>query len=187
VQAVGLTEIAGHIQLLAEESGRLAVTMADGCRRISEQAEELDPRDQPVAGREADLDLLLVEARTLIARLDDGRQELDTRITAIGEQAVEIGHGLRAAQAEIDIRRKFLAQVEPVLAGFLDLVREHGGEERSAGDLHALDDLQKHYTMMSERFVHQRFLQQHALSRHDGGRPGAGGAARQLGDNVELF
>jgi hypothetical protein len=106
---------------------------------------------------------------------------------AISEQAAEIGHGLRTARAGIDIRGQFLAQVEPVLTEFLTLTREHGGAERMTGDGQALDGLQKRYTMMSERVVHLRFMQEHALPSNDGAQSEPAAAASQLDDNIELF
>jgi hypothetical protein len=187
VQAVGLTVIAGNIQILAETSGRLAVAMVDGCRQISEQAEALDARDQQFDTREANLGVLLEEARTLIGRLDDGRQLLDARIATIGQEAVEIGTGLNTARAGIDIRRQFLAQVEPLLAELPTMARELGGAVPIAGDNHTLNGLHKHYTMMSERVVHQRFLQQHAERRHSGARSVPAAPTQHFGDNVEIF
>src|SRR5512145_2649577 len=56
-----------------------------------------------------------------------------------------------------------------------------------ACDNRPLDDLQKHYTMMSERVVHQHFLRQHVPPRHNDGRATAESATGCLGDNVELF
>ena len=126
-------------------------------------------------------------AEDICAALLAGSNQESARIANIGHQAVEIGAGLQLARIGSDIRRQFLAQVEPVLAGLIALAREHGGAALIAGNGHSLNDLQKHYTMMSERVVHQRFLQQHEDRHADGARPAPGSAAHDFGDNVDLF
>jgi methyl-accepting chemotaxis protein len=181
-RTAGLTVIAGNIQALAEEAGRHAVAMADGCRRVSVQAEALDARDQPCDNREADLGGLLEEARTLIERLDAGSQLLDAKIAAIGRLVAELGDDMQTTLAGLDIRRQFLAQATPVLEELHALAGEHGAAAPEGDDRCMLLNLRDRYTMMSEREVHQRFLQ-----RAEGAQPMAELSAHGFGSNVELF
>lgn len=185
-KAAGLTVIAGNIQTLAEEAGRHAALMADGCRRISNQAEELDARDQQASGREADLTQLLDEARGLIGQLEQVSQSFDAQIAAIGRQVEELGDGMRSTLAGLDIRRRFLAQIEPVLGELRAMADEHGAMARD-GDDRVLLGLRDRYTMMSEREIHQRFLQRQSLSADAGEGSPATALSADFGSNVELF
>lgn len=187
VRAAGLTVIAGNIQTLAEDAGRYAAAMAEGCRRVSEQAEELDARDQQSGGCESDLGALLEEARALVGQLENVSQSFEARIAVIGQQVAELGEEMQAALAALDIRRQFLAHADPVLEELRALAREHGAAERNVEDDHLLLSLRNRYTMMSEREIHHRFLRQHAEKRVQDDRPPPVLAADELGSNVELF
>lgn len=186
IQAVGLTVIAGSIQALAEEAGRHAVAMADGCRRVSEQAGELDARDQQFDTRETSLETLLDEARTLIDQLNHGSRALESLIVTVGQEATELGTDLQVARAGLHIREQFLAQVEPVMDELRSMIGTYGGTAQAVGDSRMLSDLQAHYTMMSERDVHQRFVQQQVQPHPDRERPFPA-VTHQFGNNVELF
>ncbi|MCM2264114.1 MAG: hypothetical protein NDI73_02870 [Desulfuromonadales bacterium] len=187
VRAAGLTVIAGNIQALAEDAGRYAAAMADGCRRVSGQAEELDARDQQSSDCESDLGALLEEARAKIGQLEGVSQSFDASIAVIGQQVAELGEEMQAALAGLDIRRQFLAHAEPVLEELRALAREHGAVERDVEDDHMLLSLRNRYTMMSEREIHHRFLRQHKESHAQDDRPLPVCSADDLGSNVELF
>lgn len=186
-RGAGLTVIAGSIQALAEEAGRYAAAMADGCRLVSDQAAALDAHDQQGDDREADLDALLAEARILVGQLQAGSETFDGRIAAIGREVAELGTEMQATLAGFDIRRQFLELVEPVLGELGAMSRECGAAGQGGGGDGMLLALRDRYTMMSERDVHQRFLHRQAAPHPggDGGQtelPAAG-----LGSNVELF
>lgn len=187
-KAAGLNVIAGNIQALAEEAGRCAAAMADGCRCVSGQAEELDARDQQFSGREADLNRLLEEANDLIGRLEGVSQSFDAQIAAIGRQVDELGDGMQTTLERLDIRRQFLTQTTPALDGLDELASEHGELFPGNADEQMLSGLRERYTMMSERQVHQQFLrrqtQPHAAAAKS--LPAAA-LAEDLGSNVELF
>lgn len=187
VLAAGLTVIAGNIQSLAEDAGRYATAMADGCRRVSGQAEELDACDQQFDNRETDLGVLLVEARTLIEQLEAGGQVFDARIAAIGQEVVELGDEMRTTLTGFDIRRKFLIQADPVLEELRDLAMEHGAAAPELEDSRAFLRLRERYTMMSEREVHQRFLQRQAAQRDPVEPLAPDLPENSFGSNVELF
>ncbi|NJC89319.1 MAG: hypothetical protein FIB02_12455 [Desulfuromonas sp.] len=187
VRAAGLTVIAGNIQTLAEDAARHAAAMADGCRRVSDQAEELDACDQQSGGCESDLGALLEEARALIGRLEGVSQSFETRIATIGKQVAELGEAMQAALAGLDIRRQFLAHADPVLEELRTLAREHGVAERNVEDDHMLHTLRNRYTMMSEREIHHRFLRQHDQKHTQDDRPLPVHLVDDLGSNVELF
>lgn len=187
VRAAGLTVIAGNIQSLAEEAGRYATAMADGCRRVSRQAEELDASEQQFDNRESDLGALLLEARILIEQLEAGGQVFDARIAAIGQEVVELGNEMQATLAGFDIRRKFLIQADPVLEELRAMAMEHGAAAQEIEDGRAFLSLRDRYTMMSEREVHQRFLQRHAVQGAPAGQLPEELPANGFGSNVELF
>ena len=170
----GLTVIAANIQLLAEDAGRHARALTGHCRQVSARAGELDDLDQKYAGRDSDLDTLLIEARTLLDRLRDSGATIDRRVGALGRQARELAGDLQQAIAGFEVRSSFMTAINPVLAGLRALATLDDG---AAGVDPLLDDLQRRYTMMSERHVHQRVMS------HDEGS----GASDNLGDNVELF
>lgn len=187
VRATGLTVIAGNIQSLAEDAGRYAAAMADGCRRVSDQAEELDARDQQFDHREADLGALLEEARTLIGQLESGGQALDVQIGAIGREVDELSDDMQTTLAGFDVRRQFLIQADPVLEELRAIALEHGAVAAGAEDGRALLSLRDRYTMMSEREVHQRFLYRRAVQPGQDERLVPELSANGLGSNVELF
>jgi len=187
VRAAGLTVIAGNIQALAEEAGQYAAAMAAGCQRVSDQAEELDARDQQSDNRESDLGALLKEAHTLIGQLESGSRAFDVQIAAIGRQVAELGDDMQTTLAGFDIRRQFLLRVDPVLEELHAMAQEHGAAAQGVDDKGALLSLRDRYTMMSEREVHQRFLHRHAAQRAKGERLVPELPANSLGSNVELF
>lgn len=187
-KAAGLTVIAGSIQTLAEDAGRHAAAMADGCRRVSNHAEELDARDQQFSGHESDLTLLLDETNSLIGRLLGVSQSFDAQFAAIGSQVDELGDSMRTTLERLDIRRQFLTQIDPVLEELDAVAREQDDAAGSGTDEHLLLGLRERYTMMSERKVHQQFLQRqtprHAVAARSLPTPTL---AEDLGSNVELF
>jgi uncharacterized protein YukE len=188
VKAAGLTVIAGNIQALAEEAGHCATVMADGCRCVSNQAEELDAQDQQFSGRESDLNQLLEEANRLLGQLEGVSQSFDAQIAAIGRHVDELGDGMQTTLERLDIRRQFLIQINPVLDELDSLAGEQGDLARNDTDDHLLLGLRERYTMMSERKVHQQFLQRQA-SRHAAAARSlpASPCVEDLGSNVELF
>jgi len=185
-RAAGLTVIAGSIQDLAEEAGRYAVAMVNCCRQVSDQADGLDARDQRLGDREANLEALLEEARTLTERLEEGSHVLDAHIATIGRKVTVLAENIEVALTGLEVRRHFLAQVEPVVDQLRSLAQEHGMIVRDDQELAMLDGIRSRYTMKSERDVHQRFLKRQE-------EPVAAAAdvpvvdANSLGDNVELF
>jgi hypothetical protein len=187
-KAAGLTVIAGNIQSLAEAAGRHTVAMADGCRQVSSQAEELDARDQQFSGRESDLNQLLQEAHQLIAHLNGVSQSFDAQTAAFGRQIDELGNGMLSTLAQLDIRRQFLSQTGAVLDELAALAREQGDDTQGGADDHLLLGMRERYTMMSERTVHQRFLQRQAARPTETAKPSSASApAEDFGSNVELF
>lgn len=186
-RSVGLTVIADNIQALAEEAGRHAAAMAEGCRRVSAQAEELDARDQQSSGGEADLEKLLEEAKNLVERLAGVSASFDAHITAIGESASAIGGEIAAARDCLEIRSRFQTHIEPVLADLTSLAREHGQASVSAEQDAMFASLRQRYTMMSERQIHHRFVHRQAAEPAPDEPSVTGYTVDGLGDNVELF
>lgn len=184
-RAAGLTVIAGSIQDLAEEAGRYAVAMVNCCRQVSDQADGLDARDQRLGDREANLEALLEEARTLTERLEEGSHVLDAHIATIGRKVTVLAENIEVALTGLEVRRHFLAQVEPVVDQLRSLAQEHGMIVRDDQELAMLDGIRSRYTMKSERDVHQRFLKRQEEPVAAAGMPVVD--ANSLGDNVELF
>ncbi|TLM68468.1 MAG: hypothetical protein FDZ69_02495 [Deltaproteobacteria bacterium] len=184
-KAAGLTVIAGNIQTIAEDAGRYAAAMADGCRLVSSQAEELDARDQELSSSETDLQKLLEEVGGLLGRLESVSASFDAQIAEIGRQVDELGAGMQTTLASLDVRRRFLAQTNPVLDELKALALEYGVSGHDGKDGGLLLGLHDRYTMMSEREVHQRFLRQ-SPSAGGGGIPSTV-LEEDLGSNVELF
>ena len=188
VHAAGLTVIAGNIQALAEEAGRYAVAMAECCRKVSDRAGALDDAgEMQSGGGSANLDALLDEARGLIGRLMVVGQDFDAHINAISEQASGLAAKMGIALAGLDVRRPFLALLEPIIEQLAALAGEYGVSVHDESKRRGLDRIHSHYTMKSERDVHQRFLQEQG---HEGeastALPGSL-VLDSLGSNVELF
>ena len=169
----GLTVIADNIQKLAEDAGRHAQTLTSRCRQVSVRAGELDDLDQNFGGRDADLDTLLAEARTLLERLRGNGLSLDQQVEALGSEAQALAGDLKSALAEFDVQRCFIEAVGPVLSGLRALASTAEIDKES--DQLLLDQLQQRYTMMSQRHIHQQVMEGDAAAGHE------------LGDNVELF
>jgi methyl-accepting chemotaxis protein len=170
----GLTVIADNIQQLAETAGRHAQTLTSRCRQVSARAGELDDLDQNYGGRDTELDTLLAEARSLIERLQSTGESLDRQVETLGTQARTVAGDLQLAIADFDVRHNFMAAVNPVLAGLRSFSSADVAIAAGADPL--LDELQRRYTMMSQRHIHQQ-----VINRDDAGQES------ELGDNVELF
>lgn len=183
---VGLTVIADSIHALAEDTGRQAEEMTGCCRRISAQAEVLDAGDRNQERRDAGLEGLLEDARSLTGGLREHRRGLEERIAAAGRQAAALSEGLATALDARDVRRGFLEKVDPALSELQALARDFGAAGRSqVGDGALLHRARSRYTMKSERDIHHNFLRQHAAEAvADDAAVVAAGA---FGDNVELF
>ncbi len=170
----GLTVIADNIQKLAEDAGRHAQSLTTLCRQVSVKAGNLDELEQSYGGRDVDLETLLSEACALLERLRSTGLSLDRQVNSLGSQAQTLAGDLYQAIDDFDVRQRFVVAVEPVLAGLQALAAVSGSRPESSDPL--FEELQRRYTMMSQRHIHRQVV--------DGGSDAAN---QGLGDNVELF
>ena len=192
-QGAGLDIIAENINDVAEEASNYALMLARVCETITSHAVDLQGVEQESQSNAGDVGNLLAEAQEYIATIEGNAVNLLRLVSEVDRAAGKLSADVNMVVETANVRKGFQEKLAPVLR-HLNGLGSSIGDEVTASDgvnLEALFlDLERCYTMDSERRVHKRFiakvspLQPVASIETD---EWSSNREHGLGDNVDLF
>lgn len=191
-KGAGLDIIAQNIHVVAEEATALAVALARECAGITQQAGQLQDIERDTESSSRDVADLLDVAKHRTSTIEEGAARLSQRAAKVEQSAAEladdVGKAIRISDIKEDLQRKLVPAFERLaLLGASADMNLPGADGSSLDAL--FRDLERCYTMDSERRIHHRYVDGHA-SPPRADIEGDDWAAKRhhgLGDNVDLF
>lgn len=192
-RGAGLDIIAQNIQLVAEEATQHAQKLAEECSEITDHAHQLQDIEKNTQSGFGGIEALLHDAQRHMAMLESSTHLLHEIAGKIEYDATSLCEDVAGVVMRVNLKKPFQDKLSPALEHLASLGKwsNEAMESTEGGNLdQLLDELELCYTMASERYIHERFMDKHHVPAAEDSAGQAEWAANRdhgLGDNVDLF